>query len=199
MNKDAKGTILIIDDSVTLRTIYKSVLEKEGYKVLVADDGEKGWAMVQSEKPQLVLLDLMLPKLHGFDILRNIRADDTTKKIPVIVLSSQGNPADVQKAIQLGANDSMVKGSHSPREVLAKIQKLMPAADTPKQPHRYRLSVHEGKLDASTLQQDIGLTEPFRCRHCDSSMVLELLPDDSRADGYWFKAHFACPNCNTAF
>ena len=200
MNINVKGTILIIDDSATLRSIYKGVLEEEGYKVLTADDGEKGWAIVQSEKPQLVLLDLILPKLHGLEILRNIRADDSTQKIPVIVISSQGNPADVKKAIELGANESTVKGLHSPREVLAKIQKLMPVADTPKGPTRdprqYTLSIREGQMDASRLQRDMGLAEPFHCHHCNTPIVLELSPGDTRSEGSWFMAHFACPNCN---
>jgi CheY-like chemotaxis protein len=193
---DGKGTILIIDDSITLRSVYKGVLENEGYQVLTAADGEQGWAMVQSEKPQLVLLDLILPKLHGLEILKNIRADAATRNIPVIVISSQGKPGDIQEAAKLGANESTVKGLSSPREVLIKIQKLIPQSDTPKAFPHYTLAIQEAHLDASKLQRDMGLAAPFHCRHCNNPIALELSPDDTRSGGSWFNARFSCRNCN---
>ena len=128
-----------------------------------------------------------------------IRSEEKTRKIPVIVMSSQGNPADSQKAVEIGANHITIKGTQSPREVLAKIRELMPPLETSpesnKEPRSYRLYVQDGQLDALKLQRDIGLTDPLLCRHCNSPVILELLTDGIRSSEFWFRAHFTCPKC----
>ena len=194
-----KGTILIIEDEPLFRRVYQDVLTNNSYKVLVAEDGESGWRLAKSEKPSLTLLDLNLPKLHGLEVLRNIRADVTTKDIPVIVLTVLGEQEDIRKGLDLGADDYLVKGFYSPREILTKISTLLAVADIKKSISSYKLSVKEGRADAAKLQQDIGLTKLFHCPHCKQEMSLELIPDYTRTDGHWFFSHFVCLNCKRSF
>ena len=110
MSTTSKGTILIIEDEEVFSRVYQDLLKNDGYDTLAAEDGESGWQLTYSKKPDLVLLDLNLPKLHGLEVLKNIRGDLTTKNIPVVVLTVFGEPEDIQKGLDLGADDHMVKG-----------------------------------------------------------------------------------------
>lgn len=194
-----KGIILIIEDSVSFRKIYKRVLESDGFKVLEAEDGETGWDLVQKEQPDLVLLDLVLPNISGFEVLKKIRADKLTREIPVLILSVLGEQKYIKEGLELGANDYTVKGFYSPKEILSKIHALLTKADIKKKINSYKLKVKEGRVDAAKLQQDIGLTKLFNCPHCKAEMALELLPDYTRTDGHWFSAHFICTECGRSF
>ena len=198
-NNEKKGTILIIEDEPVFRLVYQDVIANNGYKVLLAEDGESGWRLAKSEKPSLTLLDLNLPRLHGLEVLRHIRADETTKDIPVIVLTVLGEQEDIRKGLDLGADDYLVKGFYSPREILNKIETLIAVADIRRSTSSYKLIVNEGKADAAKLQQDIGLTRLFHCPHCKQEMSLELIPDYTRTDGHWFFSHFVCLNCKRSF
>ena len=199
-DKEANGrTILVIEDEPVFRLAYQDVISNNGYKVIVAEDGESGWRLAKSEKPSLTLLDLNLPRLHGLEVLRYIRADETTKDIPVIVLTVLGEQEDIRKGLDLGADDYLVKGFYSPREILTKIETLLAVADIKKSTSSYKLIVNEGKADAAKLQQDIGLTRLFHCPHCKQEMSLELISDYTRTDGHWFFSHFVCLNCRRSF
>jgi len=199
-DKETNGrTILVIEDEPVFRLAYQDVIANNGYKVLLAEDGESGWRLVKSEKPSLTLLDLNLPRLHGLEVLRHIRADGTTKDIPVIVLTVFGEQEDIRKGLDLGADDYLVKGFYSPREILKKIDTLLAIADIRRSISSYELSVKEGRADAAKLQQDIGLTRLFHCPLCKQEMSLELIPDYTRTDGHWFFSHFVCLNCKRSF
>src|SRR5277367_2343125 len=87
-----KGTILIMEDQKGFRKIYRDVLENEGYSVLEGTNGEEGWEIIITQKPDLVLLDLGLPILDGFQVLEKIRRSEQTKSIPVIIFSVLGEP-----------------------------------------------------------------------------------------------------------
>jgi DNA-binding response OmpR family regulator len=199
LHKTYKETILIIEDQAGFRHIYQDVLEGDGYKVLLAEDGENGWQLAKSEKPELILLDLVLPKLHGLEVLKNIRADAETKDIPVIILSVLGEKKDIQKGLESGANDYAVKGYASPREITSKIRALLAKTDIKRSINSYKLLVKEVRADAAKLQQDIGLTKSFDCPHCGKEIYLEITPDYTRTDGHWFVAHFVCPECQRSF
>ena len=114
----SKGTILIVEDQQGFRRIYRDVLENDGYQVLEAEDGEAGWNAAKDKKPDLILLDLGLPKIDGFEVLKRIRANDPTKSIPVIIFSVLGEQKDVNRGLELGANDYTVKGFYTPRQIL---------------------------------------------------------------------------------
>lgn len=97
----------------------------EGYEVQSAYDGETGLEMVKTEKPDLILLDLILPKLHGFDVLKRIKEDPEIRDIPLIVLTNLEDMGDVEKALELGATTYLVKANYSLDEVLEKVRKAL--------------------------------------------------------------------------
>lgn len=195
----SKGTVLIVEDQQGFRRIYHDVLANDGYDVLEAQDGEEGWEKIKGQKPNLVLLDLGLPKIDGFEVLKRVRADQETKQIPVIIFSVLGEQKDVKKGLELGANDYTVKGFYTPRQILSKIKSLMTQVDVKKTVNSYKLSIKDNHDDAAKLQSEIGLTKGNQCPHCGSEMSLELFPDYVRNEGHWFTAHFTCPKCGKGF
>jgi len=120
-----KGKVLIIEDTAGYRRVYNDILTSDGYKVSSADDGKLGLQMALSEKPDLILLDLVLPGMHGFEVLSEVRKDERTKHIPVVILSVLSEGEKVRTAMKLGANDYAVKGKIKPIEVLEKVQLLI--------------------------------------------------------------------------
>lgn len=121
---------MIVEDDEGLRNIYKEMIEGDGYKVFEAGDGEKGLELALSEKPSLILLDLNLPKIHGFEVLEKVRANEATREIPIIVASVLGEQKNIQRGLELGANEYLVKGFYSPRDILSKIHQLLKETDT---------------------------------------------------------------------
>jgi DNA-binding response OmpR family regulator len=117
--------ILIVEDQKGFRKVYSDILSSQGYEPLTAEDGEKGWAMARDQKPLLILLDLGLPLLDGIGVLERLKADETTRAIPVIIFSVTGEGKEIQRALELGANDYVVKGMCPPSELLKKIETLL--------------------------------------------------------------------------
>lgn len=117
--------ILFVEDEEALQKTLGEILKQEGYEVISALDGEAGFNLVKSEKPDLILLDLILPKMDGFEVLKRLKADGETKDIPVIVLTNLEGIGDVGKAIELGATTYLVKAQYSLDEVLEKIKKSL--------------------------------------------------------------------------
>jgi two-component system, chemotaxis family, sensor kinase CheA len=125
MENTSKPLILLVEDSATIRTFYKKVLETAGFEVVEAENGEQGWVAAYERIPQLICLDMILPDIHGLEVLKKIRANNITKTIPVLVLTTLKDFGDVQKAINLGANYYAIKGSDSPEKLLGMIDKLL--------------------------------------------------------------------------
>ncbi|MDD2731942.1 MAG: response regulator [Candidatus Pacebacteria bacterium] len=117
--------ILFIEDEKAIQKTMGEFLKKKGYNVISAFDGETGLKMVKVKKPDLVLLDLVLPKLHGFDLLEKIKADPETEKIPVIILTNLEGTEEVTKALELGATTYLVKSSYRLQDVLSKIKQVL--------------------------------------------------------------------------
>lgn len=113
--------ILIIEDDRFLRELMSKKLIGEGYQISEATDGEEGIRSVKSEKPDLVLLDLILPGIDGFEVLTRIKQDPEIAQIPVIVLSNLGQKEDIGRGIKLGAVDYLIKAHFTPGEIVEKI------------------------------------------------------------------------------
>lgn len=195
----SKGTILIVEDQEGFRRIYEDLLVHDGYEVLLASDGEKGWALAKEKIPGLVLLDLGLPIMDGFEVLEKMRADPATKTIPVIIFSVMGEQRDVTRAMEMGANDYTIKGFYTPRQILSKVKSLMSQVDVKRDVSPYKLQVKAGKEDAVRLQSEIGLTSGFECPECDVELTLEMFPDFVREGGHWFSSRLSCSKCGKNF
>ena len=191
--------ILLIEDDSGFRRTYSDVLLAEGYTVVTAEDGEQGLAMVRTEKPDVVLLDLILPKLPGFEVLKSIRADAEIKDTIVLIMSVLGEQTQIKKGLELGANDYTVKGFYKPNEILGKIQALLAQPGTRQHSDVYNLFIKDNRGDVSKFRSNIGWAKPFTCAVCNEEMQLVLIPDYSRSDAHWFSAHFSCPVCGRKF
>lgn len=122
---EKKVKILVIEDDITLNKIYQTKLGVMGYEVAPAYNGEEAVAKVKSEMPDLILLDLMLPKKSGFDVLTEIKADENIKNIPVIILSNLGQEEDVKRGLEMGAIDFLTKSNIKLADVVKKIQDVL--------------------------------------------------------------------------
>jgi DNA-binding response OmpR family regulator len=117
--------ILIIEDDQILQDSLGSYLAAEGFEVKCAGDGETGVQMALSEKPDLILLDIVLPKKDGYAVLTEIRASAETKNVPIVLLTNLGSISDVEKALELGATTYLVKADYKLEEVTAKIKQIL--------------------------------------------------------------------------
>ncbi|HEY8108640.1 MAG TPA: response regulator [Patescibacteria group bacterium] len=122
---EASGHILLIEDDPMLTELYQTKLELETFRVTMATDGKEGLALARRLKPDLILLDIMLPELNGFEVLKKLGEQAATKRIPVIVLTNLGGERadnDKRLALSLGAKEFLVKTFHLPDDIVGKIK-----------------------------------------------------------------------------
>lgn len=117
--------ILLVEDEPFLRSLMTAKLQKDGFEVEEAFDGEDALKKIKESKPAIVLLDLILPGIGGFDVLMQIKNNPETAFIPVIILSNLGSRDDKEKGIKLGAYDFVIKAQFTPEEIVEKIRKAL--------------------------------------------------------------------------
>ena len=122
---EPKKTILIVEDDKFLRELISRKLSGEGFDALEAVDGEEGIKKIKEGKPDLVLLDLILPGIDGFEVLARLREDPEISSIPVIILSNLGQREEVEKGLKLGAIDYLIKAHFTPGEIIEKIKNTL--------------------------------------------------------------------------
>jgi len=115
--------ILLVEDEELMIDLLQRKLTKEGYEISVARDGEEGLKAMREVKPNLVLLDIIMPKMGGFEVMEEMGKNKELKKIPVIVISNSGQPVELDKAQKLGAKDWLIKTEFDPQEVVDKVVK----------------------------------------------------------------------------
>lgn len=120
-----KKKILIIEDESTLQKALTEFLTEENFSVFSALDGEIGVALAKKEKPDLVLLDIILPKKDGYEVLEELKGSEETKKIPVILLTNLESPEDIDRAFEKGASTYLVKSNYKLEEVVGKIKETL--------------------------------------------------------------------------
>lgn len=118
-------TISIVEDDKFLRELIAQKLAKEGYEILTAIDGEEGMAQIKEKRPDLVLLDLILPGIDGFEVLSRMKSEPDLAKIPVVILSNLGQKEEVERGLKLGAVDYMIKAHFTPREIIEKVNSVL--------------------------------------------------------------------------
>lgn len=120
--------ILVIDDSPALLELYEFTLSSEGHKVETAKDGVEGLKKVEKFKPDLVLLDILMPNKDGFETLAEIRKNEGTKEIPVLLLTNVDEQSKVEEGLKLGATDYIVKFQQTPNQVVEEIRQVLQKA-----------------------------------------------------------------------
>ena len=118
-------TILFIEDEAALQKAVGEILKQEGFNVLSALNGIDGLKLAQEKHPDLILLDLILPKKDGFEVLRELKAAEETKDIPVIILTNLETAQDIGKALELGATTYLVKANYNLEDVIKKVRETL--------------------------------------------------------------------------
>lgn len=118
-------TVLIVDDDMTLREMYEVYLKAAGFTVVMAQDGKEGLEQAKASKPEIILLDLMMPEMNGIEVLKHLKADPTLRDIPVIVFTALIQDLEKQQAFEAGADDYVVKTELVPSGMLEKINSLI--------------------------------------------------------------------------
>jgi DNA-binding response OmpR family regulator len=123
--------IVVADDDRMFRKVAETTLRREGYDVATASDGEEALQLIRSERPDMIVLDLIMPKLQGFDVLQTLKQDTLTSVIPVIVLSSLTQEQDKQEALDLGAVAYFNKTTFSVSELVKQIESTLAKGQAP--------------------------------------------------------------------
>jgi two-component system, sensor histidine kinase and response regulator len=114
--------ILVVEDEATLQKAMVDILNMNGFTALGASDGEEGLKMTKSERPDIILLDIIMPKMNGFEVLKALKADDATKGIPVIMLTNLESSNDIEQALSLGAMTYLVKSNYELDDILKRVK-----------------------------------------------------------------------------
>lgn len=117
--------ILLVEDDEMLHSMYTQKFSQEGYQIISAYNGAEGLKKAEEEKPDVILLDIIMPKMDGFVALKKIKQNVNLAKIPVVMLTNLGQDEDIKKGRELGADDYFIKANHTPTEVVAKIKALL--------------------------------------------------------------------------
>jgi len=120
-----KKKVLVVEDDSNLRQALVEFLETDNFSVVSATDGENAITLTKDNMPDIVLLDIILPKKDGFDVIRELKSDEKTKDIPIVLLTNLGSLSDIEKALELGATTYLVKGDYQLKEVVDKIKEIL--------------------------------------------------------------------------
>lgn len=203
----AGETILVVEDTELLRRMYADKLVQDGYTVLSAADGIEALALLRTHSVDLILLDLVMPRMSGLEVLDTVHRDPRTANLPVIVLSNLGQESDVEKGLEMGAADYLVKNEARPADVSAKIGahfsgsgKSVATGEAPADACKlgsYSVFLRDREGDADELVACANLPRRFWCPACEVELALDLVSQPSRPG--WFDAHFQCPKCGRRF
>ncbi|MFO0702731.1 MAG: response regulator [Candidatus Andersenbacteria bacterium] len=127
-----KKKIFLVEDDLFLSDMYRTKFELGGYEMPHAEDGDVAVRLIKEAKPDVVLLDIVLPKKSGFEVLKDLKADPETKDIPVVMLTNLSQKDDVDKGLKLGAADYIIKAHFTPADVVSKIELVLKGGGAPK-------------------------------------------------------------------
>lgn len=186
--------VLVVEDTELLRRMYSDRLTQDGYRVLQAADGLEALAVLRTDTPDLILLDLIMPKMSGLEVLELVKKDPRLKDVPVLILSNLGQDEDMQRGLSMGAMDYLIKNDARPADVSEKITAILKlAGGRAVESAAYRLIVRDREADADRFINDARLARRFWCPACEVELNLELLPKADKPG--WYEAHIVCPMC----
>ncbi len=190
--------ILIIEDDKDIVELVRYNLEKEDFRVLALGDGVSGLAQVKKSPPDLLLLDLMLPKLSGLEICKDIRRDASLNRLPILMLTARGDEADRVVGLELGADDYVTK-PFSPRELVARVKALLrraePGAGEPTKPLEVgKLVIDPASYRVTRAGKPVPLsTLEFRLLYFLASRPNKVFSRDQLLDAVWGSERFVTP------
>lgn len=123
--RDDGPSVLVVEDDQFLRDLIVKKLEEEGFKTAQAVDGEEGLRLIRENKPDIILLDLILPGIDGFEVLKQTKGDPAISGIPIVILSNLGQKDDVDRGMELGAKDYLIKAHFTPGEIVQKVKEIL--------------------------------------------------------------------------
>ena len=184
-------TILVVEDEKEIQDLLAHYLRKEGFSPLLASDGETAILKARKEKPDLVLLDILLPNADGLEVLRTIRSDETIGRTPVVMLTAKGDETDRVVGLELGADDYIPK-PFSPREVVARIKAILRRTrPAPGEPRQVPLTCGEVRMDVGRHEvryqgRPVALTsKEFRILHALLSSSGRVLSREAILSKVW--------------
>lgn len=189
--------ILVVEDTQLLRRMYHDRLVADGFDVSTAGDGLEALNMLRAAPVDLLVLDLIMPRMGGLEVLEAVKADPRLKDIPVVILTNLGEESAIQRALDLGAIDYLIKNAAKPADVSEKIRLTLDAFGASKGSASFKLYVRDREADADGLIAQARLPRRFWCPACESELSLELIPNPQRPG--WFDAHFVCERCGRVF
>lgn len=190
--------ILVVEDTRLLRKIYTEKLSGEGYEVFSAGDGMEALEMLRTHHVDLVLLDLIMPKMSGLEVLEAMRDDPRISGVPVLILSNLGQQSDIERGIELGAIDYLIKNEAKPAEVAEKIRVTLDfMAGRCGNVQTFKLAVKDREMDADCFIEHARLPRRFWCPACEVGLVVQMVAQDGKPG--WYDAHIACPTCARDF
>lgn len=148
-NANANVKLLIIEDEAALADVLEAKFKKEGYNVSMAYDGEEGFNKIKEIKPDLILLDIVMPKMDGYEVMEKMNEESIS--IPIIIISNSGQPVEIEKTRKLGAIDHLIKTKFDPDEVVKKVKKHLSGSGTAEEEIKPREEEGENKLGYNIL------------------------------------------------
>lgn len=122
---DKKHTLLLVEDDGFLASIFAQKFELEGFEVVYATNGEDGIRLAKKDTPDIILLDLLMPKMDGFEALEQLKKDEKLKAVPVLIMSNLGSREDIERCYELGASGYIIKAHSLPHETVHMVKKLL--------------------------------------------------------------------------
>ena len=171
--------IVVVEDEQAIQDVIAYNLRREGYEVLLAGHGNEGLALIQSKRPALVILDLMLPGIDGLSICQQLRADPKTRSIPLMILSAKEEESDIVIGLSLGADDYLAK-PFSPREMLARVKALLRRANTSRSVSDDYIQVGPLAIDFSRFEAKLS-GQPLKLTATEFKLLAELAGHPGRA------------------
>jgi two-component system cell cycle response regulator DivK len=181
--------ILIAIDNDFMRETYAEVFMDKDFGALKAKNGKEALDLAKKEKPDIILADVTLSEIDGFELLKSLKKEDSTKKIPVIIFAQFEREKDRRKAIELEAKDFVTAAKVTPLDMVGRAKIALGEQKS------YRIAIQKNFYNAKELISDFGYSYDLKCPECGSDLVLYLIRDLSKGENY-FKASFICPECD---
>ena len=181
--------ILIAIDNDFIRETYTEVFKTENFETITTKDGKEAFRLVKEEEPDIIIADIGLSKIGGFELLKSLKKEDLSKNIPIIIFVQIEKKEDRMKAMELEARDFISAAQVTSAEVVRRVKIALGKQKS------YQISLQKNLYNAKELITDLGYTYDFKCPECGRDLVLYLMRDLTRGEKY-FIVSIICPECN---